>query len=69
MTSTVFTTLRNSMREKFKIHSVETVSDVSHESNVKIATNKTNEKRDQKVKRIKNIAGRLPEKSVAAIAS
>ena len=34
----VFTTLRNSKREKIKIHSVETVSGVSHESSVKVVT-------------------------------
>ena len=38
LTLTVFRILRNSMREKFKIHSVETVSEVSHESSVKTAT-------------------------------
>ena len=34
----VFTTLHNSMREKIKNHSVETVSGVSHESSVKVVT-------------------------------
>ena len=65
--------------KEFKIYSVETVSEVSQKSNVKIVTYV---KRDQKVRRIKkhsrtspdvqfkefpltkqNIAGRLPEKS------
>ena len=36
LTLTVFTTLRNSMREKNRIHSVETVSEVRQKSNVKI---------------------------------
>ena len=38
LTLTVSTTLQNSIREPFKIPSVETVSDVSHESNVKNVT-------------------------------
>ena len=38
LTLTVFTTLRESKREKTKIHYVETVSEVSHKSSVKIVT-------------------------------
>ena len=37
-TLTFFTTLRKSKREKIKIHYVETVSEVSHKSSVKIVT-------------------------------
>ena len=46
--------------EKFKIHSVETVSEVSQKSSVKIVTCKT-KKGDQKVNQIfkKNIAGQV----------
>ena len=51
LTLSSFNTLRNSMREKkTKIHSVETVSEVSQKSKVKIVKNKI-EKRDRKVKR------------------
>ena len=46
--------------KEFTIHSVETVSEVSQMSSAKIVTYR-NEKGDQKVKRIKNTAGRLPE--------
>ena len=39
LTLTVFTTLHNSIREKnYKIHSVETVSEVSQKARVKIVT-------------------------------
>ena len=46
------------MREKFKIRSVVTASQVRHESNSEIVTY-IKQKRDQKVKRIKNIAGQV----------
>ena len=46
--------------KEFTIHSVETVSEVTQTSSAKIVTYR-NEKGDQKVKRIKNTAGRLPE--------
>ena len=35
LTLTVFTTLRNSMREKNRIHSVQTASELRQKSNVK----------------------------------
>ena len=46
LTLIVLTLLRNSLNERFKINSVETVSDVSEIRDLK--------KGDQKVKRIKN---------------
>ena len=59
MTLTVFTILRNSMHEKYKIRSVEAVSEVSPKSKVKIVTY-VKRQRDQKVKRnLKNIGGWL----------
>ena len=42
------------MHEKFKIHSVETVKEVSKKSNVKVMID-VKRKRDQKVKWIKKI--------------